>query len=472
MSVVTIEFFRAAALGDLNRLRALLAHGVDINSTNRANQTALMLAAAFGQTEIVKFLLASGADVNCQDEMGLTAADWGQQQEAIVELLNSAEQAHGIHLTQDVKPVPLPEEPQPASSKADDTSRSDFGSAILRANQRHAQSHASESAATLDTRAVVTSEAPIVADDETVDSPKRKPSEPIDDTVATAAPAQRAAPKIAGDSSKAAADRVDIPIPPPQPVSAAMRALFRVTIVLLLLVGGFVTYHVGSLILGNRNTETVDAPAPAVPVEAATTITKAPPLVGGDLAGAELFLSDAAYPADATVASGKVTVNVQVSAKGIVLSAKAIDGDESLRAAAEKAAKGSAFAPDKLQSGSSRVNGTIVYTFLKADRAQQVAEVGSLQDASDVSVIPGGPIAAAANKLTVPIIPNRVRVEKQSITVVVRVGKSGKVLSWRPLDGNSRLRPYLIKAARSSTFDPNKLPGDRDVVGFITYKFE
>ena len=91
MSVVTLEFLRASALGDINRLRALLAQGVDINSTNKANQTALMLAAAFKQTEIVKFLLTAGANVNCHDELGLTAADWAQQQAEIIQLVNSAE---------------------------------------------------------------------------------------------------------------------------------------------------------------------------------------------------------------------------------------------------------------------------------------------------------------------------------------------------------------------------------------------
>src|SRR6478672_671783 len=91
MGVVTLEFLRAAALGDINRLRPLLAQGVDINTTNKANQTALMLAAAFKHEEIVKFLLTAGANVNCHDELGLTAADWAQQQAEITQLINAAE---------------------------------------------------------------------------------------------------------------------------------------------------------------------------------------------------------------------------------------------------------------------------------------------------------------------------------------------------------------------------------------------
>jgi hypothetical protein len=45
-------------------------------------------------------------------------------------------------------------------------------------------------------------------------------------------------------------------------------------------------------------------------------------------------------------------------------------------------------------------------------------------------------------------------------------------MSFRPLDAEERLRPYLIKAARTSTFDPAKLPTNGQVVGIITYKFQ
>jgi hypothetical protein len=72
------------------------------------------------------------------------------------------------------------------------------------------------------------------------------------------------------------------------------------------------------------------------------------------LSAAELYVPDAEYPPDATVASGNVNVRVQVSQKGIVVKAEAVDGDESLRGAAEKAALTSAFDPDKIQSDSSR----------------------------------------------------------------------------------------------------------------------
>jgi hypothetical protein len=91
---------------------------------------------------------------------------------------------------------------------------------------------------------------------------------------------------------------------------------------------------------------------------------------------------------------------------------------------------------------------------------------------SNVSASAGGPLAGAERKLVIPKIPKSLRVEQESATVVVRVNRAGRVMSWRPLDGDESFRAYLIKAARSSTFDPAKLSGEGQVVGFITYKFE
>ena len=76
MSVASVELLRAAASGDLKRLREILVQGADINGTTKANQTALMLAAAFKRIEIVEYLVLAGADVNVQDELGLSASDW------------------------------------------------------------------------------------------------------------------------------------------------------------------------------------------------------------------------------------------------------------------------------------------------------------------------------------------------------------------------------------------------------------
>lgn len=104
-----------------------------------------------------------------------------------------------------------------------------------------------------------------------------------------------------------------------------------------------------------------------------------------------------------------------------------------------------------------------------------VEDFGFITDVSarsNVSASAGGPLAGAERKLVIPKIPKSIRVKQESATVVVRVNRAGKVMSWRPLDGEASFRQYLIKAARTSTFNPAKLPGEDHVVGYITYKFE
>src|SRR6185369_10742751 len=123
------------------------------------------------------------------------------------------------------------------------------------------------------------------------------------------------------------------------------------------------------------------------------------------------------------------------------------------------------------------INGTITYDFLKPKEGMPppAPEFGFSTDVStrsNVSASAGGPLAGAERKLVIPKIPKSVTVEQDSATVVVRVNRAGRVMSWRPLNGEESLRAYLIKAARSSTFNPEKLSGEGNVVGYITYKFE
>lgn len=80
----------AASQGDLNEIRRLISHGVDVNSSDYDGRTALHLAAAEGQTETVKFLLRKGADKDYKDRWGNTPMADAQSggHEAIAELLN------------------------------------------------------------------------------------------------------------------------------------------------------------------------------------------------------------------------------------------------------------------------------------------------------------------------------------------------------------------------------------------------
>ncbi|KNC51381.1 NAD-specific glutamate dehydrogenase [Thecamonas trahens ATCC 50062] len=56
--------------GDINALRALVSHGVDINAADYDARSALHLAASEGRLEAVKFLVKNGAAVNVTDRFG------------------------------------------------------------------------------------------------------------------------------------------------------------------------------------------------------------------------------------------------------------------------------------------------------------------------------------------------------------------------------------------------------------------
>jgi uncharacterized protein len=63
---------RAAEIGDLSGLKALLEKQADTDSRDAAGRTALMLATLHGQTNAVAALLAYGADPNAADADGAT----------------------------------------------------------------------------------------------------------------------------------------------------------------------------------------------------------------------------------------------------------------------------------------------------------------------------------------------------------------------------------------------------------------
>ncbi|HTG91985.1 MAG TPA: ankyrin repeat domain-containing protein [Pyrinomonadaceae bacterium] len=412
MSLAAVQLLCAAASGDLYRLRTLLVQGVDVNATNKANQTALMLAAAFKRIEIVEYLVLAGADVEIQDEMGLTAVDWARHDPRITRLFNAS--------------------PVSALRQQSVVQTATLGGLVGAIHRDHTSANSSFAAA---------------------DEHETQP----------------------GSHSELSDTDSEEEIPPPHvpPMSPTLRTLVRVSIVALLVVGGFGAYHFVTSVL-SRRTSGDSRPQPASnPVNAATKATKSAPAIGGELAGTELFLPDADYPPDATVESGNVTVGIQVSRKGVVVKAEALDGDESLRSAAEKAAWSSAFAPEKLVDKSSLIDGTISYSFSKpGDRKPEFGFSVDVETGSNVSATVGGPLAGAERKLVIPKIPKWVPVEQESATLVVRVNRSGRVMSYRPLDAEGRLRSYLIKAARASTFDPAKLPSEGQVVGTISYKFQ
>ena len=225
------------------------------------------------------------------------------------------------------------------------------------------------------------------------------------------------------------------------------------------------------------------AEAPATELNAAR---KNSPVIGGALSGTEVDVPEPEYPASARAdgVSGTVTVRVQVNQRGRVIRARSSAGDSRLRAAAVAAAQKATFSPDKLVVGERGVSGTITYNFIAPTETPAVAESKvpansneSPSPAAEVNSdnpVVGGPLAGAENNVPRPAFPENARRRGVSgaITVVVRVNRAGKVISWRTLEGDSQLRAAALKAAKQATFSPSKLPGTGEVVGTITYNFK
>jgi ankyrin repeat protein len=103
--------FHAAASGNTEAVRRLIAKGADVNHKHRDNgMTPLMAAAGAGHDEIVDALLAAGADINLRDNDQLTAYTHAFR-------ANHFEVAHKVYVIAK-NDVPLPETTSTADKKA------------------------------------------------------------------------------------------------------------------------------------------------------------------------------------------------------------------------------------------------------------------------------------------------------------------------------------------------------------------
>jgi len=76
------DLLAAVRKGDAERVKAVLAQGVDVNAKSPYGATGLFFAADRGNIEIIRILLDHGANVNVKDTFyGATALTWATQKE-------------------------------------------------------------------------------------------------------------------------------------------------------------------------------------------------------------------------------------------------------------------------------------------------------------------------------------------------------------------------------------------------------
>ena len=74
----------AAAYGETDKVRTIIARGADVNAHGRIGNTALIYAVQEGHTEIAQMLVAAGANADANNDYGNTArtlaAGYGQRE--------------------------------------------------------------------------------------------------------------------------------------------------------------------------------------------------------------------------------------------------------------------------------------------------------------------------------------------------------------------------------------------------------
>ena len=521
MTPASRSLLRAASDGDASLVRALLAQGIDVNSTTAAGQTPLMLAAAFGHNDIVSYLLKMGADVELQDELGLTAMNWAAGFPGIGQLI-SASQSPVINESV-IESVEGQAEDYPLTASTDVLENNVVAqSSLVRGTS---SSEAAPKPVTISAQgqqtdgrkpmlgglagAILRDRAAKGTDEETVDTTLSGLRNSAD-SVPEAAPSL-GGPTLSNQSSESLSNKsnrpskveVEVPSFGQMRESASARPMRWVIRIIVLVVVALVSYRVSIYLLRERSTDAAPTPSQTQATKPGVIQLKSSPVIGGGLEGTEVFVPDAEYPVAVASESqpgglsGKVTVVVQVNQKGVVVSAKAVDGDERLRVAAVQAGKKAAFSPEKIRGKGRLVTGTITYSFVAPQQLTQstiasasntplpgpttsspttdpapTAQLSSNSNANLPTL--GGPLLGTEENLVQPEYPTRAKNRGigGTVTILLRVNRQGKVVSWRTLEGDNQLRTAALKAAKQSTFSPTKLPGNGDVVGTITYAFK
>jgi len=413
LSSATIPLIRAAAEGDAEVVRDLLASGADVNACTPKGETTLMRAAFFGHADVVRVLLSAGADVRMKDRSGLTATDWAVRRgfDDIARLLKNPPPADRVLPTKNVQEdkARLAALEELRRRKAEVTKRRAEAAAGKPAEEEairkeeHERREAAEAKREADelVRIKAREELQRKVDESrrrVEEETRKKSTEGVRGDVGDGRNTEPAGLASALESTRNKSPegsgikrcpkcntiyKSDIlaycsydsarlvsedgpaftdaakPHAPETDSTTMIRPWVLVLVALTFLGGGLAGQVINNFFLD----ATPVAPAPAQ--IALTNVPQNQPVTDGALKGKEVKLPIPEYPEEARSIgiSGEITVAVIVNKKGDVISARPLEGHPLLQAAAVKAAREAKFSSEKLAGGRAKVSGTITYTF-------------------------------------------------------------------------------------------------------------
>lgn len=443
MSSRTSPLHQAVTSGDTNTVSAILAEGADVNATNDAGQTPLILAVVAGRYQHLRILLKAGANPLLRDNTGLSAIDWAERKGEIelAQLLakhsqSSDASADAAKLQGDERKKTLPpvEEAARVPLSAEERTRRFIAGLKQRLDEKASQGPGApeEKEPTISAK---NDELPHTLPErvEPMGPTSEPPIEPLPVNTQEAAASELISDPFTADQVQPPPEQL-----PGQKYRKAVKATSEK------LVPEFITK--------------VDVTIPTdEPV--ARSVSSQKPILGS--------LRRKRCPQCGTVYNSELLAYCSYD------SAALVDADQPIVTPQATNTSPLLWLMILVVLALGAVAGLVVTNSLlrlRDSKTQPVAATQPLPPQKGIAVA-GGHLAGKETSLPEAVVPANTVNQPASVTVKVRIDRAGRVFWAEGEDGDQLLRDAAVAAAKKSTFSVEKLRG-RGAEGTITYTFK